>query len=595
VESSYHLVATADENTWIGSGKILFLGKWCLQYRRKQYWSHLNYTVAKPYGMDKSKKDLDYTRVLNAEEKIFPALVDILNEFHGTNHTHRYWKILLGHWLRRAVDTLLNRWATLKVCIDTYPIASVSVYGEEKVLVEPYDTAEAIWWFNENCWNVEITKRILDIIAPSIHQITVDPSENRRPDGEIRDCVVKMRNSFIGFSKNAAVNVYRLLSHGLMRETDAFIIGSYLPKSESIKLQIALAQFPQIWHLPRPERLARPNLKLRDDFANRLSKIGGDEFEKILQRILFCIFPVCYLEGFNFLRNQVDRLRFPKKPKFIYTCNSFDTDEVFKVWTAQMVNNGYRYIVGQHGNNYGTMGRNLNPTNEEVTCDRFLTWGWKDGLQQHVSAFIFKLAGIPEERHRVGEKLLLIEACPNHRCTTWDCIEEFETYFEDQKRFINNLGSVQKQKLIVRLHSEFQKKAGAEDLRWVEFDESIRVDRGVAPSNNLIKESKLVVHSYDSTGILETLRLNIPTVAFWQSGFDHLRESARPFYQELVNVGIVHFSPESAAIHVTQVWSDVNKWWHSESVQLARLRFCDRYARTVLMPIADLKSCLLSQ
>jgi putative transferase (TIGR04331 family) len=112
---------------------------------------------------------------------------------------------------------------------------------------------------------------------------------------------------------------------------------------------------------------------------------------------------------------------------------------------------------------------------------------------------------------------------------------------------------------------------------------------GNEPIRKLIAKSRLVVHSYDSTGILETLSENIPTLAFWQNDFEHLRETAKPYYQLLVDAGIVHLSAESLAQKVNEVWDDVNSWWEQSSVQYARKQFCDRYARQSQKPVGALK------
>jgi putative transferase (TIGR04331 family) len=102
----------------------------------------------------------------------------------------------------------------------------------------------------------------------------------------------------------------------------------------------------------------------------------------------------------------------------------------------------------------------------------------------------------------------------------------------------------------------------------------------------------LIVHSYDSTGILETLSLNIPTLAFWQNGLDHLRENAIPYYQLLIDAGIVHLSAESVALKVNTVWDDVEQWWRQAKVQNARRQFCEKYARHSANPVGDLLKIL---
>ncbi len=110
--------------------------------------------------------------------------------------------------------------------------------------------------------------------------------------------------------------------------------------------------------------------------------------------------------------------------------------------------------------------------------------------------------------------------------------------------------------------------------------------------SQLIAKSRIVVHSYDSTGILETLSQNIPTVAFWQNGLEHVRDSARPWYQLLIDAGIVHLSAASAAAHVSTIWDDVAGWWDLAAVKDARRAFCNQYGRTVPHPLQELKTIL---
>jgi putative transferase (TIGR04331 family) len=87
---------------------------------------------------------------------------------------------------------------------------------------------------------------------------------------------------------------------------------------------------------------------------------------------------------------------------------------------------------------------------------------------------------------------------------------------------------------------------------------------------------------------------NIPTLAFWQNGFEHLRESAKPYYQLLVDVGIVHLTPDSITQKVNAVWDDVDAWWLKGDLQSARKQFCNQYARASQNPVNELKKLLMS-
>jgi putative transferase (TIGR04331 family) len=357
-------------------------------------------------------------------------------------------------------------------------------------------------------------------------------------------------------------------------------------------MHLALRQFPQFWSTPKFEVSAKIDRTLRENLCKSISINSADHFESIASSLLFELLPICYLEGFKNLRQFVDRQPWPKAPKFILTSNNFDTDEIFKLWTSTKVEYGYKYIVGQHGN-YGVSRNHLNPSIEEVTADKFLTWGWTDGLPQHRPTFIFKTIRWANKIYDPNGGLLLIELHLNHRITTWDVFSEFSHYFRNQIDFVSNLGFAPKQSLTIRLHSWWRSLRWSEESRWRDYDPMLKIETGERSIKDLIAHSRLVIHSYDSTGILETLSLNIPTLAFWESGYDNLRESARPYYRLLVDAGIVHFSPQSAASKVNEIWSDVNAWWWQAEVQNARKMFCERYAKISTTPVEDiLKICL---
>ena len=148
-------------------------------------------------------------------------------------------------------------------------------------------------------------------------------------------------------------------------------------------------------------------------------------------------------------------------------------------------------------------------------------------------------------------------------------------------------------KLVVRAHPAYKYNNPYEKEIWGSVNAAIKFDPGNVNISDLIAQSRLVVHSYDSTGILENLSQNIPTLAFWQNGFDHLRESAKPYYQLLVDAGVVHFSPKSIAQKVNEIWDDVDSWWGQDDVQDARLKFIERYARIEPRPAKRLITILM--
>lgn len=548
--------------------------------------------VAAPYGLGLEKKDADHAEVRALEEKLFPEFYRLLNDHHGTNHGERFWLIVMGHWFRRTIKLLINRVNTLEFCLQTYDISGTALYDNYYYNLATLDSYSAIYAFSDDRWNNALTShimRFLDTADFSIDFIEEESSVNVEQRYRFRK--IAERQSIIRKFLHTGYSSFKGISNFFVRENDGFIINSYLPLKVAIKLELALGQLPQIWKSKAAKIIDEPNQTVREILTEKFERQSTKKIEKIAASLLFKMLPVCYLEGWESLNKMVNLLPWPESPKFIFTSNNFDTDEVFKLWTATKVASGTKYYTGQHGNNYGTH-RYMNPSIEEKTSDKFITWGWVDVLQQHTPAFCFNTAGRKSKKYNPRGGLLLIEVCLEHRITTWDGTAEYIQYYDDQINFVKWLGAKPRKNLTIRLHSGYRYTTWGEEARWNDFDSKLKIETGAQSIRKLISGSRLVVHSYDSTGILETLSANIPTLAFWQNDLDHLRESAKPYYQMLVDAGIIYFSAESVAERVNTIWDDVDGWWNSNRVQIARKRFCERYAKVSENPVMDLKKIL---
>lgn len=580
-----HLIVTSDERTWKFDRPVIFLGEWCRTYDRRHIWQNMDAIVAAPYGLGKKLKESDLKEARALEDKIFPALRNILNQHHNLQNSERFWRIVLGHWVRRYVDVMLNRTKTLEQCIQNYQISSITAYANEHYQLALHDSYAAIWAFNDNLWNNTLSIRILELLKSV--SCSIETTEGTELADFSFNSLIATSTSKRKILKWAYCQAGKFLSF-FVRDNDAFIINSYLPKKDEIKLQLSLRQCPQLWSSSKLEAIEKPDRGLRERLSKKFSSTSDDQLEIILGLMLFELLPVCYLEGFAGLNKLAKKQPWPKSPKFIFTSNNFDTDEVFKLWTASKVETGSKYFTGQHGNNYGTY-RYMYPTLEETTADKFLTWGWREDLPQHTPAFVFKTALRKKEHYNPQGGLLLIELHSPQRLNTWDDNAEFSNYFFEQQIFAGALTSKAKQQLTIRLHAAYKYKKWNEQARWQAFDPSLKIDTGSVAIQKLIARSRMVVHSYDSTGILETLYQNIPTLAFWQNGLDHLRDSAKPYYQSLVDIGIIHFSAQSAADKVNEIWDNVEYWWAGSEIQDARKKFCDRYSKSSQNPVSDLK------
>ena len=597
IQQTRHLIVSADKTTWRLDQPVLFLGKWCLREHDRNTWESMDAIIADPIGAEIQDRLSLHTEARRIESKLFPKLVSILNDYHGIDRDERYWRIVLGHWLRETVQLLLNRIVTIQRCIDGYQISNITLNISPNFVLAAKSYGD-IWSHSmSDTWNTHLYAKILEFYQ--IPNILIENQDSTSQRSEVPTEPEIISKKITNTREGLYLNFRRLVDKRaremavlLGRDTDAFIINSYLPPEKELLLNLSLGQFPQRRTSIAFEVTAELDRDIRLKLAKKLKQYGNVKVEEIITSLLFEMIPVNYLEGYRDLVKASELIPWPKKPRFIFTSNSFVADEIFKVWTAEKVRTGTPYIAGQHGNGYGTH-KYLEEAIEEVTSDKFLTWGWKRKLPQYTPAYNFKNASLPAIRDSEGAGILLIECNPTVRFVVWDQADDFSKYMSDQFAFVSSLEKQVKRNLRVRLHPAFKTMKGEEDIRWSNFDTDIKLDTGETPIRELWKDNRLIVHSYDSTGLLETLEANIPTLAFWQNGLFHLFDEALPYYELLISAGIVHLTPESAASKINEIWEDVDSWWRSPEVQSAREIFCGEYARTSQKPIRDLRKLLL--
>jgi len=600
-----YLVTTADELSWRDNQPLLFLGEWCRRGNRKDRWSRLNHEIAEPFWIVGKEKRDQIDSGYQVGYSIAADLAHTLNEIHGEDHSERYWNIIVLPWAQRVTNVIANRYNALRRVIDHYEIS-----GTSAISLAPYDLVtndfrSFIYSTDRDRWSHHVYALILkemgdvgfpintvycpetDVIERSISGWKAKKTDDH---GAANSLCEKARR----FGKNAVKYVFANVSPRLSSSTDAFIISSFLPVKDEIRLQLLLRQAPQFRQQTDIPVFA-VDAGLRSGIS--LDKEGCCALEKIARRLIPQLMPMCYIEGYKALKKMAADQPWPTRPKFIYTTNNFFMDELFKVWCATKVEQGIPFYVGQHGNNYGTMhGSQYFP--EQTLCDRFFSWGWRiaDAHQGEkiVPAFNFNIANRQKDCYARRGGLLLVQRSPGVQWWPTDRVFEHSIQQKQSLDFFEHLPLLVKKATTIRLHKASPEKDTNDVQLWQQCYSAINLDFGVVPIFTLFQQSRLVVFTYDSTGLLETLGLNIPTICFWDCGFEHLLESAKPHYAMLKDAGIIHDDPIVAASMVSRNWDDIDTWWTSEKAQSARTAFCDIYSRWESQPVTKMKELLLT-
>lgn len=586
-----HLITISDLDTHSKDKLNIFIDERLSLLHKKNKHSEKKYTTAKPYGLGNEKVKNDFILKKQLHKKIFPSLCDTLNQVHNTNHGNRFWNIVLGHWLDKYLSLIINREGAIKKCFFEYPISSTTMIDYDRNNMATKDLTSFINACDDELWSHCLYQLIIEYSKVKTNIKVNKISRNRNK---------VFTPSSSNIKKQIKDLIYEILFKILnifSRNNDGFIINSYLPKMMEAKLCFSIGQVPLFRRTKEYKVIENANLNLRDKLCARVNLEEENSIEYIAQKILFELLPICYLEGFSRMDDFTNKLPWPKNPSFIFTSNSFHSDEIFKLWTAKKIQKGSKYFVGQHGNNYGTS-IFLDPSIEEDTSDEFITWGWTNNSKE-IPAFAFNFIG-KTTQHNPNGGLLLVQEMMYQKDTTWDGAAHFSDYLNNLFEFTKGLNLSIKKDLTVRLHKYSRKFDFAEE-RWIRFNTEVKIDLGEESIYKKYKESRLVIHGYDSTGILETLSSNIPTLAllnfssYGTTGIAHVNNSAKPYYHILIEAGIIHLSVESLNSKVNSIYDDVDTWWNQELVQDARNKFCNMYSRLSHTPIDDLKSILLSK
>ncbi len=582
------LITSADQRTWSKEFPVLFLGEWCRWNDKEGYWDGVDAKIAPPYGIKKYQKKDDCYYINDLYELLLIELSQNLNEVHSVNRSVRYWRILIGTWLHRFITISFNRWQTIQYAVDNYKIKETIIVEVPDFELVPLDYLGFANLNRVGNWDAAITACIIKEYTDIKYKV-INVIDNKNIQQS--KFTFKPKSTFKNKFKSMLVSGNRLLSKAFMRSHDALIITSGLPLWQEIKLYWLLKQ-PPIPQRTLPVSIVKQVDGLRDNFI--LENHGFTGFEKFIRRTIQKQIPILYLEGYKGLIRRTNSLGWPSKPKFIFTSNSFDNDELFKVWTAEKTELGIPYIIAQHGANYGT-GEYAPSENHEVsTADRYITWGWRYNNKKHypVSALPYIGKTFPHCDPKGG--LLLVERGGGQREHPWDELFLFKEYLKEQYRFIDELSVKIQSQTTVRLYAAHLYLSWSEDELWESKYPNINIDQGMSSMEDLIKQSRLLVYTYNSTGILESMAFNTPSIFFWDVEKWPFRDEAKKIFKKLTDVGIFHTSAISASNKTNEIWSDVEKWWSSDEVQAARMEFCNQHLSLSDNSMIKLKDALLN-
>ena len=566
------LATTAISDFWDESSDILFLGKWCLSYNKRNEWEGLSYQIL-PYPWDDRKRRHDACKYCTqVHEAILPQLSEYFNNFHGVKFSSRYWRIVIGEWLWRYIQIIYDRYTCLIDALDRDSNISTLVLNEGSYQYT-YDS-NPCRSCDSDLYNLQLYSQILKLLGFQFES-------------------KQFLNSYSSFKKSTFNKEIKRISRlSINKIMNLWFVLDSRPQVVFCNFNLSYIQFRKGFLFSR--------LKYRELFLGINSKElvpdkdtrwafarmkGEDSFQDICFAMMEYCLPMVFLEGFNELRTRV--LKYTRKiPDVILSAVGWRYNIMNAIYIAEAVEKGAKLMGVQHGGGYGI--HKLEPMldHELKVTDVFISWGWRKDKK---NVLPLPAPGISEnirkyEWRGVGRKkgvflFVSIEVSRYHDIfQSFPIGPQFKNYILWQRRFFLALKSKVRSVFLVRRHRTdrgwFTNERLQDAITGLKFD-----DLSVSFLERA-KRSELVVIDNNSTPVLETLGLNIPTIIFWDELIWEIDSSAKFFFDELKEVKVFHDSPESAADFINDHYRNIEEWWIGKDVQEAVERFRHTYART---------------
>jgi putative transferase (TIGR04331 family) len=374
------------------------------------------------------------------------------------------------------------------------------------------------------------------------------------------------------------------------------LAGVVQSRAALVAMHLRLGVLPRLWRFSAKLTAQPVNASLRGKLS--FSSISGGGFAEFLGSSISRHLPTVYLEGFSDLCTQTfSENILPKPPRVIFTNTLLHRSEQFKLWSATFVSQGKtKLLSGQHGGGYGVYKyQNWSEIYEHSVADEFLSWAKVTSSSTDLGTCV-QADSNPYRPNFKGNLLVVLGPVTRQQNNfTLGNTHCNSSYYTMLKQFLFSLKTDLLPSVVIRPKnaSAISKPARLSTKQISEvLDGFENLDAGRQSLEQSLSSCRLAVVTYNETTIPTNMMNGYPTIALWDPKYVRLNLQAEIVYHQMHEAKILFYSPQLAAEHITQIWPDVEGWWNSAQVRLARENYCNHYAHRVRFPALTVASVI---
>jgi len=545
---------TPDIHNW-EEGELLLLGLWCLEHPLETE-DLPEWVSVVPYhwnDREKFRRDRDY--LIDLCDRLEVAMADYLNTLHGTSRSVRYWRVIAGPWLWTFAAIVFDRWETVLPIREAVRSGSLQTSVPAEPLKTPRDYGHFEEVFTSDLGNRQLFDALL-AYSPFEVPFGLGSGHEQGP-----------------IDTRASIAEGDPAPRG-QRFSRPFARGTGLQAFGEALLVASLGRMPR---RPRVHTVTAQANPVRPMFGSTFFT-PRTPFEVFLAEIIASQIPVTYCEGFGELLSRSHEL-WRDIPSLICSGPGIYVDEVLKCGVAEATSRGARLVQVQHGGFYGVSEISFSEIHEVKISDLFLTWGWSQTGQPKVKPVGVTKRRLARRSDGKGSLLVSLGSSPrfSFAANSFLVSSQYCRYFRACAGLLDGLEDDVRRQTRLRLypHDKGWNEEGFFRTRFPDLE----FDKAGVSFRRSVRAARLAVATYNSTGFLETLFADIPTICFVESEALELRPSAEASFARLEEAGVLFRSAEAASNKINQVWGDVSGWWESPEVKEAVGSFVNLFAR----------------
>ncbi len=318
--------------------------------------------------------------------------------------------------------------------------------------------------------------------------------------------------------------------------------------------------------------------KLRNKIFS--SRKYSNDFDKFFFETLKYCCPKSIIENLNYRINKVEAyLDRNKNLKYILNEN-LSEDNLILMGVAK--NRDIKNIYCEHNTLMHPFKQNWISFIASI-FDKYFTLGWKSKNKKFFAGgSLFPWINLKNYQQSKNKKILFIPSISIKRTLFNSSIygeDSFnnESYFNINKLFFSNINKKICKEMIYKKYPNlvnFSTSYYEKKIYELVKSKNIKI---INNNKRLIDEdfnnSKLIVVNYLKTSLIQSIKSNVPTIIFYNNNSYDLKRDLKFFFNDLVEVSIIHNNPLSAAKFINKIGHDPFKWWNSKKTKKARQKF----------------------